>query len=185
MPFPAEKKTRQNSSDRKAWVNLNRKRYVGVWHTNVSSAALLVYQRDEKKKEKKPIWNLAFCCSDSCCCLLTRTSYWSVLRQKFEVKIRKIRISTFLQFHRTATRGAEEALTLRFRSFMYSVALLPLLRWTTTFMSAAIDRSDTRARSPSLPFFSLYLPPLVSSSLCSQWVGGRDVRAISLFLVTL
>lgn len=91
--------------------------------------------------------------------LLTRTSYWSMLRQKSEVKIRKIRISTFLQLHSTATRGVEETLTLRFRSFMYS-ALIPLLWRTTTFMSAAIDRSDARPRAPSLPFFSLYLPPL-------------------------
>lgn len=48
----SRKKMRQNRSDRNAWVNLNHKRYVGVWHTNVSSAALFVYQCDEKKKKK-------------------------------------------------------------------------------------------------------------------------------------
>lgn len=66
----------------------------------------------------------------------------------------------WLQLHRTATRGVEEAPMLRFHSFMQSVALLPLLRRTTTLVATVIDQSDTRARSPSLPFFSLYLPPL-------------------------
>lgn len=218
---------RQNSSDRKAWVNLNCKRYVGVWHTNVSTAALLVYQRDEKKKKKAHLklsilllgfldelesfdktlldktlrfkTPLHYSPSNPhpiTCAVAEKSVNTDELLIQCCVKNLKLRLekseyrlfcsyTLWLQLHRTATRGVEEATTLRFRSFMYSVALLPLLRWTTTFMSAAINRSDTRARPPSLPFFSLYLPPLVSSSLCSQWVGGRDVRAISLFLVTL
>lgn len=75
--------------------------------------------------------------------------------------------------HRGYRRGPHSLLTcqtLRFRICMCSASLLPhLWRTPTLVAAAAIDQSDMRARSLSLPFFLYLSSPLWLIFVCAGW----------------